>query len=288
MKLFLAGADMDYHIEPIYKADHPSMLSSYWKHKDKFLPSWLEWYNKTRDADWIMDSGLFTMMFGAGSDKTYSEDDLLDYTYNYLKNMKSIKYEHYLVEMDVHKVLGLESLKRFRSIFKKHYDLNKTIYVWHIEEGEKGFEKLCKTYPYIAISVPELRIICSRKKIKSFIKYLIIKANKINPNIKIHLLGCTQQNLMEQKGYYSCDSTSWMSSVKYGQGFYFDGNKITGLNIHTNAWKSYFNKYKHMKFAKGEKDYHRNLYLCALAYNKLNKHINNKYYNYEPIKKILK
>jgi len=287
MKLFLAGADMDYHIEPVYLSGHASMLSSYWKHKDKFIPSWLKWYNKTKNADWIMDSGLFTMMFGAGSDKTYKEEDIVEYTNKYISDLKKIKYNGYIVEMDVHKIFGLESLKRFRYIFKQKYDIEKTIYVWHIEEGEEGFIKLCKTYPYIAISIPELRIVLKGKNnLEKMVKKLVMLANKINPNIKIHLLGCTQQSLMEQKGYYSCDSTSWMSSVKYGTGHIFVGNRIKQFNVHTKGWQDYYNKYNHI-FPDREKQYHRNLVLCAIAFNKLNRYINNKYYNFEPIKTIL-
>lgn len=287
MKLFLAGADMNYHIEPIYLSRHASMLSSYWKHKDKFIPSWLEWYNKTKNADWIMDSGLFTMMFGAGSGKEYKEEDIIEYTYKYINDLKKIKYNHYIVEMDVHKIFGLESLKRFRHIFKQKYDIDKTIYVWHVEEGEQGFVNLCKTYPYIAISIPELRIVLKGKNsLEKMVKKLVLLANKINPNIKIHLLGCTQQALMEQKGYYSCDSTSWMSSVKYGTAHYFHVNKIKQYSIHTKGWKD-LRKNSNLKFTVKHNDYCKNLTLCAKAYNKLNRYINNKYYNYEQLKSIL-
>lgn len=278
---------MNYHIEPVYLSGHASMLSSYWKHKDKFIPSWLEWYNKTKNADWIMDSGLFTMMFGAGSDKTYKEEDIVEYTNKYISDLKKIKYNGYIVEMDVHKIFGLESLKRFRYIFKQKYEIDKTIYVWHIEEGEKGFKKLCKTYPYIAISIPELRIVLKGKNnLEKMVKKLVMLANKINPNIKIHLLGCTQQSLMEQKGYYSCDSTSWMSSVKYGTGHYFHINKIKQYSIHTKGWKD-LRKNTKLNFTVKHNDYCKNLTLCAIAFNKLNRYINNKYYNYEHIKTIL-
>tara|TARA_R100000734_G_scaffold17280_1_gene13540 strand:+ start:153 stop:1016 length:864 start_codon:yes stop_codon:yes gene_type:complete len=287
MKLFLAGADMDYHIEPVYLSGHGSMLSSYWKHKDSFIDSWLLWYNKTKHANWIMDSGLFTMMFGAGSDKTYTKKDLLEYTHKYINDMNKINYKGYIVEMDVHKVLGLEELKKFRKIFETKYDIKKTIYVWHIEEKEKGFKKLCKKYPYIAISIPELRIVLNGKKqLEKAVKELVILANKINPNIKIHLLGCTQQNLMEHKGYYSCDSTSWMSSVKYGTGHFFYMNKIKQYSIHTKGWKD-LRKNTKLNFTVKHNDYCKNLTLCAKAFRELNRYINNKYYNNEPLNTLL-
>ena len=145
MKLFLAGADTRQHLQQIYISNHSCILSSYYKHQKTFVQDWLWWYNKTRHANWIMDSGLFTMMFGAGSHKKYNEQDLLQYTHKYLKDIKKINYTHDIVEMDVHKVLGLSALKRFRKIFEKSYPIEKTIFVWHIEEQLSGFKKLCKT-----------------------------------------------------------------------------------------------------------------------------------------------
>lgn len=292
MKLFLAGADVQEHIEIISISDHPYFLTSYYSHRKKFLPKWIEEYNKLKKGSWIMDSGLFTMMFGAGSGKEYKEEDLVEYTYKYINDIKEINYNHYIVEMDVHKIFGLESLKRFRHIFKQKYDIEKTIYVWHIEEGEEGFIKLCKTYPYIAISIPELRIVLKGKNnLEKMVKKLILLANKINSNIKIHLLGCTQQNLMEQKGYYSCDSTSWMSGARYGTASFFNGLKLQQLHIRSELWLNY-KETKRKEFESKIKrienrDYFFNMYCTAKAYHYLNVYINNKYYNNEQIKSIL-
>jgi len=292
MKLFLAAADCSKFTSMIFYGNHGYFLTSYYIHKRGFSPDWIKWYKKTsqRGGDWIMDSGLFTMMFGAGSNKTYTEKELIKYTYKYLKDLKKIKYNHYIVEMDVHKVLGLQSLKRFRAIFEKEYPLEKTIYVWHVEEKEEGFRELCVKYPYIAISIPELRIVFKgRKTLKNAVKRLISLANSINPDIKIHLLGCTQQELMEQKGYYSCDSTSWISGGRFGNGYYFEYNKLKQLPVRSVGWLEY-SKQKQKDIFKKYKVKLENYVLIncigAMAFNKLNQYINNKYYNYKIVKKM--
>lgn|SRR3990167_8931812 len=77
-----------------------------------------------------------------------------------------------------------------------------------IKETIEGWKQMCKTYPYVALSIPELRIVLQRKYLKNFIHKMIVIANKINPEIKIHLLGCTSNDLLQQNGYYSADSTS--------------------------------------------------------------------------------
>ena len=297
MKLFLAGADFDRHQEMIYLANHPNFLTTFFKHQKGFNQNWIDWYNKTNKegASWIMDSGLFTMMFGAGSGETYNEKDLLEYTYNYLNQVKGINYKDYIVEMDVHKVLGVDKLKKFRGIFEKEYDIEKTIYVWHKEEGQDGFDKLCKRYPYIAISIPELRkVLKGKNALHKTVSHMIGRANKINPNIKIHLLGCTQQGLMEQSGYYSSDSTSWMSGGRYGTGVYFDMNRIQQYNIHTKKWKRYTNEhiveFKKLKekfnIEMPDKDYYNIMYLGCKAYSELNQYINNRHFAGEVVKKL--
>ena len=73
MKLLLAGVDDGGTVETVYKSGHKSLLTSIWYHRKKVNQKWLKWYEKTRDCTWVMDSGLFTMMFGAGSNKTYTE-----------------------------------------------------------------------------------------------------------------------------------------------------------------------------------------------------------------------
>ena len=293
MKLFLAGANDKNWCEVAYKSQHPNFLTTFHHHQNGFNKEWLLWYNKTKQqgADWIMDSGLFTMMFGAGSHITYNEKDLLEYTYKYLNSMKEINYENYIVEMDVHKVLGVDKLKKFRGIFEKEYDIEKTIYVWHKEEGQDGFDKLCKRYPYIAISIPELRIVLKGKgSLHKAVAHMIGRANKINPNIKIHLLGCTQQGLMEQSGYYSCDSTSWLSAGRYGQGYYFGIDKLEQIKTRSKGWEKYANDYREEFKCNivnlNPNDYYLNICLCARAYSELNQYINNRYFEGEPVKKL--
>jgi hypothetical protein len=295
MKLFLAGANDKNWCEAVYLVNHPNFLTSYYEHRKGFKDSWIYWYQKTKKlgASWIMDSGLFTMMFGAGSDKKYSEKELLEYTHKYLNDMKKIGYKDYIVEMDVHKVLGLTALKKFRKIFEKNYPIEKTIFVWHIEEKEKGFKELCKKYPYIAISIPELRIVLKgRKSLKNAVKHLINVANNINPNIKIHLLGCTQQDLMEQKGYYSCDSTAWLSAGRFGDGYYWNMNKLAQLRTNSLGWSKYAEEMKPIVWKHQEainmNQYYLNIILSGIAFSRFNEYINNKYYNYEPVKKLIK
>lgn len=221
MNLFIAGTEQRIHRLGTMIANNPCMLSSYYHltgGKHKMEPTFAADLERTKKSNGIhiMDSGLFTMMFGARSDRKYSEKELLDYTHRYLENMNNISFAHNIVEMDVHKVLGLSSLAKFRKIFSDQFPLERTIFVWHIEADIKGWKDMCKIYPYVALSVPELRIVMQRKYLKSFIQKMIAEALTINPEIKIHLLGCTSYELLQQTGYYSADSTSWQGALRWG------------------------------------------------------------------------
>jgi len=221
MKLFIAGAESKQVRICNGIANSPSMLLSYYHlaGKQHRIPADFksEYHSfKKGNTSFIMDSGLFTMMFGAGSNQTYEVKELEEYTERYLANVKEMQYSDYIVEMDVHKLFGLKELAKFRKRFTNNYPIDKTIFVWHIEEEIDGWQQMCRTYPYVAISVPELRIVLERKFLKGFIQKMIAEAHKINPQIKIHLLGCTSHTLLSQPGYYSADSTSWLQAVKYG------------------------------------------------------------------------
>ena len=66
---------------------------------------------------------------------------------------------------------------------------------------------------YIALSIPELRIIKKKEYVYQLANY--IKNKK--PEIDIHLLGCTEMKLLRDCNFCSTsDSTSWLTPVRYG------------------------------------------------------------------------
>ena len=159
----------------------------------------------------IMDSGLFTLMFGSEKGEK-SESFLSHWTDCILKFMDESKYKGTYVEVDCQKVLGVKQAWKFREYMKKNSD-NRQINVFHIEDGQKGLDRMIEFSEYIAISVPELRIL--KKKDYTYELASYIKNKK--PEIDIHLLGCTEQKLLQQCSFCSSsDSTSWIQPMRYG------------------------------------------------------------------------
>lgn len=62
------------------------------------------------------------------------------------------------VELDCQKVLGVREAWYFRERMKKLLD-NPQINVFHFEDGMRGLDSMIDFSDYIALSIPELRII---------------------------------------------------------------------------------------------------------------------------------
>lgn len=160
----------------------------------------------------IMDSGLFSLMFGAHKGN-YNEEFLNKWYYELINYVKTKEYLGTCVEIDCQKIFGVEKAWEFRERMKNDLPNNRQINVFHKEDGKKGLERMIEFSDYIAISVPELRFLGQKRYVKD-IAYFI--KNK-KPSIDIHLLGCTELSLLKDlKFCSSSDSTSWNSCVRYG------------------------------------------------------------------------
>lgn len=171
----------------------------------------------------IQDSGLFTLMFGSkagNKDKNFLDsycDALIDFTNQFGTGAT-------VVEMDTQKVLGPESAWGYRQRLSSSLK-NRILNVFHIEDGQKGLDRLIEYSNYLAISVPELRKTGKKEHLIRVANY--IKNKK--PSIDIHLLGFTEKKLLPHVLFCSsCDSSSYTSGVRYG---YIDGKSVNNIDV---------------------------------------------------------
>ena len=165
----------------------------------------------------IVDSGLFTLMFGAKKDQKLEYSDL----YDWMERLAQFANENHVnnaswVECDSQKLVGAERTWDIRRDFERMMGDREVINVFHLEDGEDGFDRLVKHARYIAISVPELRI-ARPKRYKQIASTLARRARMLKPEIKIHLLGCTEVGMLRENQFVtSADSSSWLSWARYG------------------------------------------------------------------------
>lgn len=281
MRIHLAGAEVVQYAEVIAATGHKYALASYFNIKstsiDAIKNRVVAPLNK-RGVQVIVDSGVFSMMFGVGKGKKYDLIQLSDYADQFIESVRGYGFnDFYLVEMDIHKILGMDAVFKLREKFEKTG--LKIMYVWHLEEGLKGLEDLAKRYGYIGIGCPELRLLFKKQKnnYKEAVWDLLKRIQKASPDIpRVHLLGNTVAETMETHLAWSCDSTSWLSGVRYGSGAVFNGSKIVKAHIRSPTFEQVRDKFlaenpAFNEWVNGFKSqkaviYYKNTYAQAMAY----------------------
>lgn len=163
----------------------------------------------------ILDSGIFTLMFGAGKDLV--NERLLDEWLELLiEFINSEKLKASCVEIDCQRILGVEKAWDYRRRFKDALPNNRQINVFHLPDGKKGLDRLIEFSDYIALGVSEFRRF-KRKTYKQDIPRICHYIKNKKPEIDIHLLGCTDLSILKNASFCtSSDSASWLSGLKYG------------------------------------------------------------------------
>lgn len=221
MKLCIAGASS---FEKVFKKAIPIyMLESFY-----YIKEWQ--YPLIQSSDlFLLDSGAFTFMNSSKSKVNFDE---------YLEKYIAFINEHdvkYFFELDIDVVVGYEEVKRLRKKLEEG-TRKKCIPVWHKSRGLQEWKKLCNDYDYVAIGGIVTKEIT--KKDYSIIKKLIHYAT--TQGTKVHGLGFTNKNCSEY-GFYSVDSTNWVSCGRFGGVDHFDGEKI--IKVDTPKGKKCINYY---------------------------------------------
>lgn len=188
----------------------------------------------------IMDSGLYTLMFGAHAGKR--DEKFVEQWYEMLVEFViEQNFRGTCVEVDCQKILGTQKAWEFRKRMKNDLPKNRIINTFHIEDGQKGLDEMIEFSEYIAISVPELRVLKKKDYTQRLANY--IKNKK--PSIDIHLLGCTEMKLLQELRFCtSSDSTSWQQVNRYGVIKYNDGTKTHSARNRDINFDKLMDKYK--------------------------------------------
>lgn len=212
MKVHFAGSDGIRTDRVLREYGINYRLNSYYylRKKKDFSPEVLNQFTHS-----IIDSGLFTLMFGGGSKKPVDEKFLRQWMVDYINWINRNQWNNVsFVECDVQKKLSSEVAWEMRREMKAKVKHGTIINVYHLEDGNP--DDLIQFADYIAISLPELRFNVSDKERYDITKYIATKA--CLKGKRVHLLGCTELEYMKNFSFcFSCDSTSWTSPFRYGE-----------------------------------------------------------------------
>lgn len=216
----------------------------------------------------IQDSGLYTLMFGAKKDQKQTIQSLTVWQDKLIQFVQQNQIYPSVVEIDCQKVLGVDEAWYFRERMRKLLPDRRHINVFHFEDGRKGLDRLIEFTDYIALSVPEWRIIKGNTH-KQDIRYITHYIKNKKPEIDLHLLGCTDVKIISENNFCtSADSTSWLYGVQYG--YLNDGyqNRLI-KNFKKDIFEERQEKVRKLLLEKGAEfkekalDYATNASLCA-------------------------
>lgn len=174
----------------------------------------IEKYDKNR---LLIDSGAFSFMTGTQSEISWEE-----YIKKYAEFINAYDIKNF-VELDIDAVVGYEKVKQLREMLETLTG-KKCIPVWHKSRGLDEFYKSCEDYDYIALGgLVNKEISIGGENIRAF---NTLTRYAWQHGTRIHALGYTRTATLKQCSFYSADSTTWLNGGRYGNAYYFDGEKI--------------------------------------------------------------
>lgn len=208
MKLCLASTSAVYqNLRPLLQ-EIPFLLESFYYFKEFQKP-----FIKSADL-FLLDSGAFTFMNTAKGKVNWN-----NYIDKYISFINQNDVQYYF-ELDIDAIVGYEEVKRIRAKIERETG-KKSIPVWHKSRGIEEYKKLVNEYDYIAIGGFAINDIKRNEYpiIRKMVQYAY------NKGVKVHGLGFTSKDLLNYK-FYSVDSTSWQSSMRFGSIPFFNGTHI--------------------------------------------------------------
>ena len=171
-------------------------------------------YRERKDT--ILDSGLFSLLFGAG--KTMGAEVVDRYCDFYFDFLSNSGYTGKFVELDLQNLKGIKETQIWRDRFEDAFGWERGMVVWHHIDGKDGMKHMAERYPYVAISVPELKKRYGTRGASYYASDLIDIAKEANSDVQLHMLGCCQASFLGRNMEWdTCDSTSWMAPGAWGR-----------------------------------------------------------------------
>ena len=192
----------------------PYVLESFF-----YSESWQTEYIKNHWKAFLLDSGAFSFMSKPGV-----KVDFDAYLGKYIDYINAHDIKHFF-ELDIDSVVGLPKVEKMRDRLERETG-KKCIPVFHRSRGKDYWLDMVKAYDYVAIGGFAIKAI----KPAEF-KYMdwFIKTAK-DADCKIHALGFTNQKGLNRYKFYSADSSSWTSSLRFGTVYTFKNGKFTLTN----------------------------------------------------------
>lgn len=214
MILYFAGAEQPWALSALKKAGARNIFWSYFYVSKK--RSVQEALGRAGGFPYpvrlMVDSGVFSLIEGIKRG-TIGEVDYDDYARSYYEWLKANASNiTTCVNLDLEAIVGCKKVDEWNERYFADIEKNHGIevaYVWHKERGRGDFLRFCRQYRYIAFST-----MLDGGVNLSLVNSWVRKAGEYGT--KVHGLAMTRWDALKRIGFYSVDSTTWLSGTRYG------------------------------------------------------------------------
>lgn len=221
MKFHFAGLEIGSNSPfDIYKIKPKYILGSFYylkKRNDIFLNEYFDYINSEYCKSFILDSGAFTYMFASEKQKKEIIENIDKYIKDYSDFIKKWKCQNY-IEIDIDSIIGYDKVKKNTEKLENAVGYNSMPVFHNRYRNKNDLDNMLNKYDYICISnFNGKKTSTIFKNIKAIVKYAGIS------NVKVHGLALTGNKVTQEiPDFYSLDSTSWTSGIRFGQIPFFD------------------------------------------------------------------
>ena len=181
--------------------------------------------NRPKGTKQIVDSGIFTFLFGEKKNATLAEiEEYTDYYIEFVNHHfgKYCKTNNtpWFVELDIHGRFPMEDYHRIQKKLLDSCPNRDFIGVWHPDHGIKNLEEVCEKFDYVSFGSSSLGL---EAKIQG-----ALWVAEHYPEKCVHILGTDAiTNKLAPSMVHTladtCDSTGWVQSKKNGLDGYKKG-----------------------------------------------------------------
>lgn len=216
--------------------------------KDVFQNTWFKdiVLRPAKSTICLFDSGLYSVFGLAKKDKSMNFSKFFDnyapayrdYINYVLNSVSQESAAHcFFVNLDTDFLLGLDKTRAFNDMLLKGCPEGRIVGTYHAADGKDYLDELIEKFDYIAVADSQRGVVFDDDEIAlKYVQAVCEYARNKKPNIKIHVLGRTDEDLFLKAGNLAdtCDSSSYR--------FFGEPSKLVGTNLWFNDfWQGGFN-----------------------------------------------
>ena len=230
--IFYSGVEDPTNFNILYDMGIRNFLMSYHYIQNKHLNT-AEYEDK--GVKFLIDSGAYTYM----NDPKYMDATIEEWEkhiqryLNWAKKHKDMIFA--IANLDLENILGEEVVRDWNERYFEPFMIETGIpvcFIWHSSNGEDGWERYCKRYPYVGMSWVSDE---DGQSIDFNIGLNMLKVAE-KYNTVVHGMGMTRTSLLTKLSFYTTDSTTWLVGLQYGEINFWNGQKMQRLK--KDKWKT--------------------------------------------------